>query len=170
MISPGSPVAIMSAPAAGTKREIVVEGTTSSNLTAGPGHERDNRPAWPAGSRDDHGSGAPVRCAVPSRSRRCTPARRSRPSRRPRARRRTRSLRREGASGDQGPAPLPQGAGGLLLITSDSSGLRSGWAPSNTVYVDAAQTSTPLGTSPDAGVASITKAEMAMQTNLGIAL
>ena len=162
VISPGSPVAIMNAPAAGIKREIVVEGTTSSNLTEGPGHERDTVLPGQQGLSTIMGRarlfGAPFRsiASMPVGAK-------------------ITFTTAEGVStykvldvrhgGDLGPVPLAQGAGGLQLITSESSGWRSGWAPSDTVYVDAALTSTPLGTSPTPGLSSITKAEKAMQGN-----
>ena len=144
-IAKGAPVAIMNAPAAGIKTEIVVEGTTSSNLTEGPGHERDTVLPGQPGISTIMGRarlfGAPFRsiASMPVGSK-------------------ITFTTAEGLStyqvldvrrnGDLGPAPLAPGAGGLLLITSESSGWRSGWAPSTTVYVDAALTSTPFGTIP----------------------
>jgi sortase A len=40
-IKPGSPVALITAPAAGIHNVVVVEGTSSGELLAGPGHRRD---------------------------------------------------------------------------------------------------------------------------------
>jgi sortase A len=39
--TPGSPVAVLNAPAIGLHNEVVVEGTSPENLTNGPGHLRD---------------------------------------------------------------------------------------------------------------------------------
>ena len=41
VIRPGTPVALVDAPAAGLHRVVVVEGTTSGDLLAGPGHRSD---------------------------------------------------------------------------------------------------------------------------------
>lgn len=41
LLPPGSPVSLLSIPAAGVTDAVVVEGTTSSDLEAGPGHRRD---------------------------------------------------------------------------------------------------------------------------------
>ncbi len=40
-IPPGSPVALLSAPVAGLRDVVVVEGTSSGDMLAGPGHLRD---------------------------------------------------------------------------------------------------------------------------------
>ena len=42
LIEPGSPVAVLNAPVAGIRRTVVVEGTSSGDLLAGPGHLRDS--------------------------------------------------------------------------------------------------------------------------------
>jgi sortase A len=39
-IAPGTPVALLSAPVAGLRQMVVVQGTSSSDLLAGPGHQR----------------------------------------------------------------------------------------------------------------------------------
>jgi sortase A len=40
-LKPGTPVALLNVPAAGISRDVVVEGTSSADLLAGPGHVRD---------------------------------------------------------------------------------------------------------------------------------
>jgi sortase A len=42
VIAPGSPVALLNAPGAGIRNVVVVEGTSSGDLSAGPGHLRDS--------------------------------------------------------------------------------------------------------------------------------
>src|SRR5204862_7447519 len=41
-IAPGAPVAMLEAPGAGLRHLMVVEGTASGDLEAGPGHRRDS--------------------------------------------------------------------------------------------------------------------------------
>ena len=45
-IQPGSPVFLLNAPSAALRNVVVVEGTTSADLTSGPGHGR--TPSCPA--------------------------------------------------------------------------------------------------------------------------
>jgi sortase A len=158
-IKPGSPIAAMDMPTAGIHREVVVEGTSSSNLTAGPGHLRDSvLPGQPGTSivmgraTLFGGPFASIAKVHPGSEITFTTG--------------------EGVAeyvvldirhaGDPGPAPLASGAGGLLLVTSDSSGWRSGWAPTRAVFVDAKLVGTPFGTK-SGGPSSVPTAELPMK-------
>jgi len=74
-------------------------------------------------------------------------------------------------SGDKGPPGIAPGGGALVLETAQSSGWRSGWAPSRTVFVDAALTTKPYGAAVASNQAArpvaVPKAEQAMQGDSG---
>jgi sortase A len=159
IIKPGSPVALMNLPAAGIKSEVVVEGTTSGNLTEGPGHLRDTVLPGQSGVSVIMGRarlfGAPFRSiASLKKGARIT------------------FTTAEGIShyvvldvrhaGDKGPAPVAPGGGGLRLVTAEGAGWRSGWAPSGAVFVDAALTSKPFGNE-SGGLSNVPTAELPMK-------
>lgn len=133
-ITPGSPVALLQSSRAGLGDLVVVEGTSSGDLQAGPGHLRDTvLPGQPGVSVVMGRSatfGAPfqhVTALRPGDLLTLTTAQGSFRYRVDRVRR----------AGDPLPVPLAAGAGRLTLVTSQATGWRSGWAPSGTVYVDA---------------------------------
>jgi len=154
-ISVGTPVALMDFPAAGIHREVVVEGTASSDLEKGVGHMRSTvlpgQVGWsellgraqlyggPFGDIASADLGSTITVTTG-----------------------------EGVSkyevvavkhaGD--PSPTLTTNSGLVLVTADSSGWRSGWAPSKAVFVYATLKGDPyLGS---AGVA-IPKVEQPMK-------
>jgi sortase A len=163
VIKPGNPVALMDLPAAGIRHEVVVEGTSSGDLTAGPGHLRNSvLPGQPGTSivlgratlfGGPFGSIAGVRAGATITF-----------------------TTGEGVAkyvvldvrhaGDPGPAPVASGGGGLLLVTADSSGWRSGWAPSGAVFVDAKLVGTPFGTN-SGRLSSVPTSELPMKGDTG---
>ncbi|MET7396705.1 sortase [Dactylosporangium sp. NPDC005572] len=159
-IPAGTPVAVLEAPAIGL-RQVVVEGTTSGVMRDGPGHRRDTALPGQPGTSVIYGHAA----AFGGPFRRIT------------------SL----AEGDkitvttglgifqyevQGvrranaplPARLASGGSRLTMATAEADGWRSGWAPTNVVYVDAVlKGETTLG--PPGRPTSVTVAERAMQAD-----
>lgn len=132
-ITPGTPVAIISAPTAGIVDVAVLEGTTSTQLAMGPGHRRDTVLPGQAGVAVIYGksltSGAPfgqigsmvagdaisVTTAQGEFSYKVTDVR---------------------FEGDPLPTVLANGHGRLTLVSSTGDGWLRG-APTRTVYVDA---------------------------------
>lgn len=158
-ISVGTPVALIDFPAAGIKREIVVEGTDSGALEKGVGHERDTVLPCQAGYTVLQGRaqlyGGPfggLGSVKPGAVLTITTG--------------------EGVchytvlavdhAGD--PLPATSSSNILDMITADSSGWRSGWAPSKTLNVYASLKETAFAGS--AG-ATIAKSEMPMKGDPG---
>ncbi|WP_421742196.1 class E sortase [Cellulomonas sp.] len=132
-IEPGAPVALLSVPTLGLQ-QVVVEGTASGDLLAGPGHRRDTVLPGQVGVSIVYGRastyGAPFR-AVPSLQPgdgiQLTTAQGEFVYR-------VDGVRR---AGDPLPAPLTSGGGRLTLVTAEGDGPLAALAPSRTVYVDA---------------------------------
>ena len=133
-ITPGAPVALISMPRLGLQDTVVVQGTASGDLESAPGHARDTVLPGQLGTSVIYGRsvmfGGPFA---------------NLPGARPgdvittltgqgRATFVVTDLRRAGAPY---PPALPADGARLTLATSESSGWRSGWAPSDVVYVDA---------------------------------
>jgi sortase A len=149
IISPGTPIAVVNAPEGGLHDAVVVEGTSSSDLLAGPGHLRDS--ALPGQAGQSMILGKSVTAGAPFRH--------------------VTSLRRgdlitvttgqgtfhftvdgERAGGDPLPA-IPSGGALLTLVTSTGSGLFGHIAPSHIVYVDATLHGKPAAAPPGRPVA-----------------
>jgi sortase A len=135
VISQGSPVALLTLPAAGLHNEVVVEGTTGVDLATGPGHLPGTPLPGQAGDSEIFGRaltfGAPFgRLAAlhPGDLAHLTTAQGPETFR-------VIDVRRPG---QPMPAALPAGQSRLTLVTAHASGWRSGWAPSQILYVDAA--------------------------------
>ena len=133
-VAPGSPVALIDIPAAGVDDLVVVEGTTTGQLAKGPGHRRDTPlPGQPGVSvllgRAVTAGG--VFHAVPTLAGgdvvTVTTGQGAFTYRVERVRR----------AGDPLPQPLAAGGARLTLVTTETAGWRSGWAPEGVVYVDA---------------------------------
>lgn len=138
-IAPGTPVALLSIPAAGVADEVVVEGTSSSDLLAGPGHLRDSplpgqagqsvllgRQAvagGPFGGIERLHAGDPITVRTGQGLFRYSVL----------------DVRR---AGDPRPA-MPAGGSLLTLVTAAGSGWLGHLAPTHVVYVDAALKGTP---------------------------
>jgi sortase A len=133
-ISPGTPVAVMAIPSIGVKNLVAVEGTTSAQLMLGPGHMRSTPLPGQAGVSVLLGRattfggpfgkivtltpGAPIEVTTQQG----TFTYHVLDVRRP---------------GDHLPQPLASGKGRLVLVTSEGTGWRAGWAPQYAVFVDA---------------------------------
>jgi sortase A len=133
-IEQGSPVFLMTAPKGGLDKTVVVEGTSSSNLTAGPGHLASTvLPGQPGVSVVFGRSvtfGAPFKDITrmkPGDTITVTTGQGTF----------SYTVDRVRHPGDPLPPPLTQGASRLTLVTAAGAGWRTGWAPSGSVFVDA---------------------------------
>lgn len=132
-IEPGSPVAVLDVPTLGLQ-QVVVEGTASGDLQAGPGHRRDTVLPGQAGVSIVYGRaatyGGPFRSVMtlrPGDGIRVTTGQGEFVYR-------VDAIRR---AGDPAPGALASGGGRLTLVTVEGSGVLAAVAPSSTVYVDA---------------------------------
>ncbi|MFL6160426.1 MAG: class E sortase [Marmoricola sp.] len=148
-IAAGAPVAVISAPRAGIRNLVVVEGTGARQLQDGPGHLRGSvlpgqhgtsvllgralSFGGPFGSLDRLRAGDTIR--VTTGQGRFTY--------------RVSAARQEG---DPVPAAPAAGDGRLTLITAVGSGALAGLAPADTLYVDATLTGKAVGAGPVATV------------------
>jgi sortase A len=157
VITPGTPIGLISAPSI-KLHSVVVEGTSSQDLTKGPGHYpssplpgqagisqifgRSATFGSPFGSVDTLHAGAPITVTTGQGVF-------------------TYSVIDVRRAGDPIPGVLATNPASLILETSAGSGWRSGWAPTQIVYVDASLSGgkiqpTPAGrlaTSPSIDVA-----------------
>lgn len=154
----GDPIAVMDAPAAGLRNEVVVEGTASGQLAKAVGHLRTSVfPGQPSTSYLYGRSklfGGPFHAITSMRPGDTISFTTGEGT----SKYAVTDVRRKGD-------PLPNFADGhshLVLVTSEAGGWRSGWAAQHTVYVDAVLEGTPW---PDTGgrPASVDRAELAMQ-------
>jgi sortase A len=137
-ITPGTPLMTMDAPELGLHHAVVVEGTSSAQLTLGPGHLASTVLPGQDGTSVVFGRsvtfGAPFAdlvLAKPGDSIVVTTGQGT-------FHYTVSQLRRPG---DPLPAPPTAGTSRLTLVTSSGTGWRAGWAPQQTVYVDAAMSS-----------------------------
>jgi sortase A len=141
-IAPGSPVALMQIPAIGLRDLVVVEGTDSADLRNGPGHRRDT--ALPGQAGVSVIMARSVTYAAPFRSisrlKVYDPLtfRTGQGSF-------TYEVLDVRRAGDPLPTPLAAGGSRVVLVTSEGSGWRQGWAPDHVVYVDAQLVATDTG-------------------------
>lgn len=156
-IAAGAPVALIDFPAAGIKREVVVEGTDSADLQKGVGHLRSTVLPGQAGLSALLGRaqlyGGPFGDIASVKIGSTITV-----------------TTGEGVSrydvfaikhaGDPNPIFPTTAKGELALVTADSSGWRSGWAPSEAVFVYASLRGDPYPGS--AGVA-VPKSELPMK-------
>jgi sortase A len=156
----GEPVALLTAPAAHLADLVVVEGTSSGALQSGPGHRRDTVLPGQAGVSLVYGRsvtfGGPFASIAGLR-----------------AGDEIRAVTGQGKfvyrvagvrrPGDPLP-PLPAaGASRLTLVTAESSGWRSGWSPTGTVYVDAVLTSPKTAPASPGHLARVPESEKSMR-------
>ena len=134
VIQPGSPVLLLTAPTAGLDDAVVVEGTTSSAMTSGPGHLASTVLPGQQGVSVILGRsvtfGAPFRSIAtmhPGDTITVTTGQGVF----------TYHVDRVRYPGDPLPPPVGPNTSRLTLVTEIASGWRSGWAPATTVYVDA---------------------------------
>jgi len=153
-IAPGTPVAVLSAPALGLDDVVVSEGTASGDLMAGPGHRRDTVLPAQTGVSVVYGRarmfGGPFglisQAAVGSQIHATTAQ--------GEFNFRVIDVRR---AGDPLPPALALGHGRLTLVTA-----AEGFSPAGVVYVDA-ELQGDAQPSPGVGVALVPKSERAMQ-------
>ena len=156
VIKPGEPVAVLSFPALGLRRAVVVEGTTSRQLTKGPGHLSDTPlPGQPGlsfifgRSATFGGPFAGLTGLRPGETMTITTGQGTFVYRVDRVRR----------PGSAAPPRLQPGTSRITLVSSAASGWRSGWAPVDTVFADASLVKgkvqpAPAGLPPSVGKAS----------------
>lgn len=161
LIEAGTPVALVKIPSIGLE-QVVVEGTASGDLLAGPGHRRNSVLPGQAGVSLVYGRartyGAPF-SRVPQLAKGDQIS--------------TISGLGEGTytvtgirrAGDPQPQPLADGQGRLTLVTaSGSDSLLSPLSPGQVVYVDAKLTSKPLEASAHPGMIGDWEAAMGQDT------
>lgn len=132
-IEPGAPVALLEVPALGL-RQVVVEGTASSQMWVGPGHRRDTKLPGSPGVSHIYGHnaafGAPFRDIAMLRPGEIIHVTTGMGE----FNYRVVGVRH---SNDPLPESLPAGRSRLTLVTAEGKGWRTGWAPNEVVYVDA---------------------------------
>ncbi|HLW17551.1 MAG TPA: class E sortase [Actinomycetota bacterium] len=133
-IKPGSPVALIDTGLRGMRDLVVVEGTTSGELTMGPGHLPDTALPGQVGESVVFGRsvtyGAPFRDLSrlnPGDEIKVTTGQGVFTYRVDRIRR----------PGDPASPPFPENESKMTLVTSASGGWRSGWAPTHAIYLEA---------------------------------
>ncbi|MFI5099930.1 MAG: class E sortase [Actinomycetes bacterium] len=152
VIEPGSPVFILTAPTAGLNDAVVVEGTTSSAMTSGPGHLASTVLPGQQGVSVILGRsvtfGAPfksISTMQPGDTITVTTGQGVF----------TYHVDRVRYPGDPLPPPVGANTSRLTLVTEIASGWRSGWAPATTVYVDATMAGGQIQPAPPGRLASV---------------
>jgi sortase A len=165
-IALGRPVALLQLPQAGLHDAVVVEGTTSSALEKGPGHQPDTPLPGQAGDSVVFGRsatfGAPFAHLASERAGDIITVTTGQGT----FHYRVTDLRRPG---QPQPAALSPGAGRLTLEGATGAGWRSGLAPQSLVYLDATLEGPSVATPPGAP-ASVPGAESAMHGDTAVLL
>lgn len=163
-IRAGSPVALLQARSGGLRKLVVVEGTTSTQLESGPGHLVDTPLPGQAGVSVIFGRsvtfGGPfgnITSMKPGDVITVTTGQ---------------GVFQYRVDRVRGPgSPLPPASAGnssrLTLVTSASSGWRSGWAPDHAVYVDATMVGGQVQPTPSGQPTALTQASLPMRGNTG---
>jgi sortase A len=149
VIPPGTPVAVLNSSQGGLHNVVVVEGTSSSDLLAGPGHLRDSPLPGQAGQSLVLGksltAGAPFRHVTSLHTGDVITVTTGQ---------RTFTFRVIDSRVGGDPLPqVPTGGALLTLATSAGSGWLGHFAPSHVVYVDAALVGKPVASPPNRPVA-----------------
>ena len=163
-IKAGSPVAMLNAPSGHMHNLVVVEGTTSQSLVHGPGHMSDTPLPGQTGNPVILGRsvtyGAPFGhitsmkvgdvLTVTTGQGKFTYT--------------VEDIRHPGQSL---PPLLKSGQSRLTLVTSESNGWKSGWAPTHTVYLDAMLTHGHAQPVPSGVPTAVSRASLPMQGGSG---
>ena len=162
-IEPGSPMAVLAIPTLGLQ-QVVVEGTASGDLQAGPGHRRDTVLPGQAGVSLLYGRaanyGGPFRSVTTLRAGdgiRVTTGQGEFIYR-------VDGVRR---AGDPMPAALVSGGGRLTLVTIEGNGVLGAVSPTDTVYVDATLQAAAV-TGPVGRPAAVPEAEKALAPDTSV--
>ena len=162
-ITAGSPVAVLDAPQVGIHNLVVVEGTASGQLQAGPGHRRDTALPGQVGYSVLYGRSvmfdAPfgsVARLMPGQTLNVVTGQGSY----------TYAVEDVRRAGDRLPPPLSSDGSRLVLVTSEGAGWQSGWAPTHLVYVDAVLKG-QAGPAPAGRPSSVSVVELAMHGDPG---
>jgi sortase A len=158
-IAPGSPVALIDAPALGIRNLVVTEGTASGDLSSGPGHRRDTRLPGQAGTSvlfgRAHMFGAPFGQVDQAHQGDGLTAITGQGT----FQYRVIDVRRVGE-------PLPPepvgGSGRLVLVTAEGASAANLWQPRQPLYVDLDLIGAAAA-SPGVSVAGVPRAEQALQ-------
>jgi sortase A len=133
-IKPGAPVAVLSIPALGMDKSVIVEGTTSGLLRNGPGHLPNSVLPGQAGVSVIYGKsvtyGAPFRNVTALHAGDTIGVTTGQGT----FTYRVDDVRR---TGDPLPPVLTDGQGRLTLVAAESLGWQRGWAITSTVFIDA---------------------------------
>jgi len=156
VVPAGDPVALLSIPSIGVE-QVVVEGTASGDLLAGPGHRRDTALPGQVGTSVVYGRAATyggpfgdLTSLRPGDKIEVTVGQGAKVFR-------VAGVRR---AGDPLPQPTADGAARLTLVTAEGSGRLGGLAPESVVYVDAeAKKGFPA---PSGRAAAVPESEQAM--------
>ncbi|WP_432985932.1 sortase [Dactylosporangium sp. CA-233914] len=160
MIDPGTPIALIVAPAIGLS-QVIVEGTDADVMRAAPGHRRDTPLPGQPGTSVVYGHaaayGAPfgdLTALAPGDHLTVITGQGEFDY----------EVQKIRHAEDPMPAPLQKGGSRLTLATAEGEGWRTGWATDQVVYVDAALKGDPkLG--PPGRPSTIETREKAMQAN-----
>ena len=134
-INPGTPVALLSAPALGINDQVVVEGTASGDLMAGPGHRRDTPLPGQIGWSVVYGRGAMFGAPFSGISKATPGATISVTTGQGVFTYQVLDVRR---TDDPLPGQMESGSGRLTLVSDEGTGPLKNWHPDGVVYVDAA--------------------------------
>jgi sortase A len=160
LIRPGAPVALLSAPSGGLHGLVVVEGTTSAQLTSGPGHLRNTPLPGQAGTSEILGRSVTFGGPFSDITRMHVGDKITVTTGQGVFVFRVFDVRHPGSPL---PRPLSANQAGLTLVTSATNGWRSGWAPSHAVYVDAVLAHGTVQPAPGGGVTTVSAASLPMQ-------
>lgn len=161
-IKPGTPVALISAPAINL-RYVVVEGTSAEDLRAGPGHLRNTPLPGQAGVSVIFGRavafGGPFHLLAELQTGDQIKVT---------TQQGTFTYHVDGIrhAGDPVPDPAPSGAGRMTMVSAEGVSWRAGWVPDRAVYVDTTLVGATVPT-PAGRPTAIPVAEGAMRSDQG---
>lgn len=157
VIAPGRPVAVLTG--LGMSQTVVVEGTTSGILRAGPGHRRDTPLPGQAGVSVLYGKSVTYGAPFAGIAQAAKGAVLSVTTGQGVFRYEVEGVRRQGD-----PLPAVNGGARLTLVTSEGQGAMAGWAADSAVFVDAVLKDTPQP-APVGRLAGIGPTEKAMASD-----